>query len=217
MVASEAVELEGLEEEAIYALREAPGQVVAAGTVDRVLPAVRNPLPARVLWLTGLSGAGKSTLAEETVRRLRGEGVDTIHLDGDSLRAGLCSDLGFSPEDRLENVRRAAEVAKLMASQGRPVICSLISPLRLHREEARRILGDAFVEVFVRCPIEECIRRDPKGLYARALSGAIPGFTGIGAPYEEPQAADLVLETDRLDSSACVELLVAGLREGAFA
>lgn len=171
--------------------------------------------PARVLWLTGLSGAGKSTLAEETLRRLRTDGVRAIHLDGDSLRAGLCSDLGFAPEDRLENVRRAAEVAKLMVSQGHPTVCSLISPLRTHRETARGILGEAFVEVFVRCPIEECIRRDPKGLYARALSGAIPGFTGIGAPYEEPEAPDLVLETDRLAPDACVERLVAHLRGGA--
>lgn len=200
-----------------FVLTDASGQIVATGTVDRVLLPARARPSAQVLWLTGLSGAGKSTLAEETLRRLRADGIDAIHLDGDSLRSGLCSDLGFSAEDRMENVRRAAEVAKLMAAQGRPVICSLISPLRAHRERARSILGEAFVEVFVHCPIEECIRRDPKGLYARALSGAIPGFTGIGAPYEEPVAADLVLETDRLDPEACVERLVATLRDGAFA
>lgn len=219
------IELEREEEIVLYAddreggsfvLTDSAGQIVAAGTFDRMLRPERVNHSARVLWLTGLSGAGKSTLAEATLRRLREEGIDAVHLDGDSLRAGLCSDLGFSPENRLENVRRAAEVAKLMASQGRLTVCSLISPLRAHRDLARRILGEAFVEVFVRCPIEECIRRDPKGLYVRALSGAIPGFTGIGAPYEEPEAPDIRLETDRLDPDACVELLLAYLRDGAF-
>lgn len=149
------------------------------------------PFRTKVLCLTGLSGAGKSSIAESAVERLCGSGIgiDVVHLHGDVLRAGLCSGLGFSPEDRLENVRRAAEVAKLMAAQGRPTVCSLISPLGSHRDLARRAIGGAFVEVYVRCELAECVRRDPKGLYARAIAGAIPHFTGIGAPYEPPTSS----------------------------
>lgn len=168
------------------------------------------------VWLTGLSGAGKSTLAEATMARLRDLGIPTVHLDGDSLRSGLCADLGFSPEDRLENVRRAAEVARLMAGQGFLTLCSLIAPLAIHRAEARRVLGARYYEVFVRCELDECIRRDPKGLYARALAGQIPGFTGIGSPYESPERPDLILDTQASDIGACVDGLLAILRSAEF-
>lgn len=167
---------------------------------------------AQVFWLTGLSGAGKSTIAEAIVARLRADGVDAVHLDGDVLRSGLCADLGFSPEDRMENVRRTAEVAKLMAGQGRTTVCSLISPLVANRSLARGVLGPAYVEVFIRCDLDECVRRDPKGLYARALAGTLPAFTGIGAPYEAPESPDLVLDTQRDSVERCVELLVEHLR-----
>lgn len=170
-----------------------------------------------VLWLTGLSGAGKSTLAEATVARLRERGIPVLHLDGDSLRAGLCADLGFSAEDRMENVRRTAEVAKVAASQGLLTICSLIAPLTVHREEARRVLGERYVEVFVHCEIEECIRRDPKGLYARALAGELKGFTGIGSPYERPASPSLTVDTQAREVGACVDLLLAHIEIGATA
>jgi len=183
-------------------------QTAAAGCIERFVndeelkPQVQNS--KTVLWLTGLSGAGKSTLANALANELRANGIPVIHLDGDALRSGLCSDLGFTNEDRQENVRRMAEVAKLFAESGAITICSLISPAKAQRELAREILGDSFVEVYVKCQLEECIRRDPKGLYARAISGAIQQFTGISAPYEAPEAAELVVETDRQSVEAGV-------------
>jgi bifunctional enzyme CysN/CysC len=171
-------------------------QTVAAGCILELSSARANTAPKNaVIWLTGLSGAGKSTLADAFVSSMVARGVQTFALDGDKLRTGLCSDLGFSPEDRLENIRRTAEVAKMIAREGTLVVCSLISPLREHRDLARRIVGDGFIEVFVDCPLDECIRRDPKGLYARALAGNLPGFTGIGAPYEAPESPELVIHT----------------------
>ncbi len=171
-------------------------QTVAAGCILELTSARANSAPKNaVIWLTGLSGAGKSTLADAFVSSMTARGVQTFALDGDKLRTGLCSDLGFSPEDRIENIRRTAEVAKMIAREGTLVVCSLISPLREHRDLARRIVGEGFIEVFVDCPLDECIRRDPKGLYARAIAGNLPGFTGIGAPYEAPESPELVIHT----------------------
>jgi adenylyl-sulfate kinase len=139
---------------------------------------------------------------------LRRGGTLAFHLDGDTLRSGLCSDLGFSADDRLENIRRTAEVARLLANQGFVVVCSLISPLITQREAARQILQEAFLEVWVKCDLEECIRRDPKGLYVRAIEGQIPNFTGISAPYEPPTEPNLILDTQSLATDACVKLLI---------
>jgi bifunctional enzyme CysN/CysC len=164
--------------------------VMAAGMVTRTTRGdslEEKPHQAPVLWLTGLSGSGKSTIADALLERLRLEGYQAARLDGDDLRTGLNSDLGFSDADRAENLRRAAHVAKLYARMGNVTVCSFISPLNSDREIIRGILQDQYVEIFVDTPIEECERRDPKGLYKRARTGEIAQFTGITAPYEVPQ------------------------------
>ena len=152
-----------------------------------------SPRPC-CLWFTGLSGAGKSTLAALTSERLRCAGVASALLDGDVLREGLCKGLGFSAEDRGENVRRAAHVAKLFVEAGSVAIVSLISPYRRDRNLARALFtpGD-FFEIFVDTPISECERRDPKGLYARARAGIIPQFTGLTSPYDAPLTPEIHL------------------------
>lgn len=175
-------------------------------TVD----SLREP---RVLWLTGLSGAGKSTLATALHRRLVEMGVMAAVLDGDAVRAGLCRGLGFSPEDRCENIRRVAEVAKLMREAGLVVICALISPLREDRAMARDIIGAAnFREVHIATPLEVCEKRDPKGLYRNARANALTQFTGVSAPYEEPQSPDLRIDASGDDASEGVAALAALLR-----
>jgi adenylyl-sulfate kinase len=142
-----------------------------------------------VVWLTGLSGSGKTTTALALAARLEGAGKLAYVVDGDRLRAGLCSDLGFSPEDRAENVRRAGEVAAMLAEAGVIAIVALISPYRSDRDAVRARTGAGrFFEVHVSTPIDECERRDAKRLYARARSGELPDFTGVSAPYEEPLA-----------------------------
>ena len=152
-----------------------------------------------IAWLTGLPGAGKSTIAAAADRSLIAAGRHSAVLDGDNLRHGLNADLAFTPRDRSENVRRAAEVARLMAESGTVVIVSLISPSRADRALARRVAGDIpFLEVFVDTPVSICARRDPKGLYARASKGEVAAFTGVSAPYEAPEAPDLVLRTEDL-------------------
>lgn len=152
--------------------------------------------PGVIVWFTGLSGSGKSTVAVEVERCLIGSGRAAVVLDGDNLRLGLNADLGFSESDRVENLRRVAEIATLFAQAGLVALVPVISPARAHRDAARAIADRAavrFVEVFVDTPLEECERRDPKGLYRRARSGELTGFTGIDAPYEPPDAPDLVL------------------------
>ena len=149
-----------------------------------------------VLWLTGLSGAGKSTIAMELERRLFQKGWQVNVLDGDNVRHGLCSDLGFSPDDRAENIRRVGEVAHLFAKAGLLVITAFISPYRADRERVRAIDAEAFHEIHVATALDECERRDPKGLYKKARRGEIADFTGISAPYEPPAAAELTLLTD---------------------
>ena len=153
---------------------------------------------ARVVWLYGLPGSGKSTLAAALERRLHAEGFTTHLLDGDNLRAGLNGDLGFSETDRTENIRRAAEVAKLFVQAGIVVVCAFITPTRALRKLARGIIGvDDFLEVYVEAALETCARRDPKGLYAGAGRGEIKRFTGHNAAFEPPERADLVVNTDR--------------------
>jgi adenylyl-sulfate kinase len=165
-----------------------------------------------VIWITGLSASGKSTIATELERELFSQGKLAYLLDGDNTRHGLCSDLGFSPEDRKENIRRLGEVARLFADAGIICISAFISPYRSDREEARRIAPPGkFIEVFVNAPLEVCERRDPKGLYARAHTGEIKEFTGVSAPYEPPVNPELELHTDKLSVAECVSAILAKL------
>ena len=165
----------------------------------------QNGHPGCVVWLTGLSAAGKSTLAVELERELFRAGRQVFVLDGDHLRHGLCSDLGFSPAARAENIRRVAEVATLFAAAGVICITAFISPYRAGRDLARRIAPPGrFVEVYLSTPLAACEHRDPKGLYARARAGKIPDFTGISAPYEPPLQPEIELRTDQLSVGACV-------------
>jgi bifunctional enzyme CysN/CysC len=160
--------------------------------------AARNGHRGAVVWLTGLSGAGKSTIAGALEKELFQRSMHTYVLDGDNLRHGLNSNLGFAPEDRAENIRRVSEVAKLMADAGTVVITSFISPYRIDRRLAREIAlqaGAEFVEVFVSAPLAVCEERDPKGLYEKARSGLLKGFTGIDAPYEAPEDPEIVVRT----------------------
>ena len=165
-----------------------------------------------VAWLIGLSGSGKSTIAAAVERALQAEGRFVVILDGDNLRAGLNRNLGFTDEDRRENVRRTAEVAKLFASQGVIVLVSLITPREEFRVMAREIVGDGYVEIYVRAPFELCAERDPKGLYRKAATGGIANFTGRDSGFEEPTAANLVLDTATTSVDECTTRLVAFLR-----
>ena len=151
---------------------------------------------AKVIWMVGLSGSGKSTLAKALETELYLQGYYTMLLDGDNLRAGINKNLGFSEEERVENIRRAAEVSKLFANNGTITICSLISPTQAIREMAREIIGNKYVEVYIDCPLEVCEKRDVKGLYKKARKGLIKDFTGIDSVFEEPEQADLVINTN---------------------
>ena len=161
-----------------------------------------------ILWLTGLSGSGKSTIAMEVERRLFQKGYQVFVLDGDNVRQGLNSDLGFSPEDRAENIRRIGEVANLFAQAGLVVITSFISPYRADRERVRSIAPHFFNEVYVKADVDECKKRDPKGLYAKALAGGIAEFTGITAPYEAPESPDLLIDTQAQSIDDSVEAVL---------
>lgn len=168
----------------------------------------------RCIWFTGLSASGKSTLADLLERRLFADGLHTYTLDGDNIRHGLNRDLGFSDSDRSENIRRIAEVARLMVDAGLIVIVSFISPFRSERAFARSLFEPGeFSEVFVDAPIEECIRRDPKGLYKRALSGQLRHFTGLDSLYEIPEQPELVLKTSAISPDECIEELLTHLSE----
>jgi bifunctional enzyme CysN/CysC len=161
-----------------------------------------------VIWLTGLSGSGKSTLAMELERALHAQGHRAYALDGDNLRHGLCSDLGFSPEDRAENIRRVGELAIILAEAGMVAITAFISPYRADRDRVREKAGALFHEVHLSADIETCAARDPKGLYEKAKKGLIPDFTGISAPYEAPLNPELTLDTGKLTIAESVARLV---------
>ncbi len=160
-----------------------------------------------VLWFTGLSGSGKSTLAVELERRLFNIGYNVYVLDGDNVRSGLSSNLGFAPEDRTENIRRIGEVAALFSSAGYIVITAFISPYCEDRDRAREAAGDDFHEIYIEADLEVCESRDPKGLYEKARRGEIPEFTGISAPYEAPTAPEFVVNTGQLDVEKSVTAL----------
>ena len=182
-------------------------------SINRAMREELNGHKAAVLWLTGLSGSGKSTVSRQLEKRLYALGCRTFYLDGDNLRHGLNGDLGFSPQDRKENIRRVGEVSKLAFEHGNLAICTFISPYAADRELARSLLPEGrFFEIYVKCDIEVCKRRDPKGLYAKALAGEIKGFTGVDAPYEEPVRPELVVETDLRSVDEIVEQILDMLR-----
>ncbi|MEC7863725.1 MAG: adenylyl-sulfate kinase, partial [Bacteroidota bacterium] len=182
--------------------------------VARELKEKRNQHKSRVLWFTGLSGSGKSTVANATEKVLHDLGLQTYILDGDNVRMGLNKDLGFSPEDRTENIRRITEVAKLFADSGTIVLTAFISPYREDRDKAREIISnDDFIEVLVSADLSVCEARDPKGLYKKARAGEIKGFTGIDAPYEEPLNPELIVETDKNDIEASAQIVIDYLVE----
>jgi bifunctional enzyme CysN/CysC len=169
-------------------------QGLSVGKLDRAR--IKHQKPA-VLWFTGLSGSGKSTIANLVESRLYAHGVHSILLDGDNVRHGLNKDLGFTDVDRVENIRRVGEVAKLMTDAGLVVLCSFISPFRAERRLVRELLDQGeFIEIFVDTPLEECIARDPKGLYKKAIAGEIVNFTGIDQSYEVPESPELVVARD---------------------
>ena len=182
------------------------------GEVDRAARARAHGHRGAVLWFTGLSGSGKSTIAHRVESRLIERGVFAYVLDGDNIRHGLNGDLGFSPEEREENIRRVGEVARLFADAGAVVLSAFISPYRRDRDRVRGLLEQGeFVEVFVDTPIEVCEARDPKGLYKKARAGEISNFTGIDAPYEAPQAPEVHLDTDTLSVDEAAARVVACL------
>lgn len=167
---------------------------------------------AKTIWFTGLSGSGKSTLANELEKRLAAMGKHTMLLDGDNVRMGLNRNLGFREADRIENIRRIAEVSKLMNDAGLIVLTSFISPFAQDRQNVREIIGDAFMEVYVSTPMEECERRDVKGLYKKARNGELDHFTGVTSPYEVPQHADVVIDTSKFSVEACVDQILEQLK-----
>ena len=186
-------------------------QATLLGKAERA--AQKHQRPA-IVWLTGLSGAGKSTIANIVERQLHAGGHHTMLLDGDNLRHGLSRDLGFTEADRVENIRRTGEVAKLLVDAGLIVLCSFISPYRAEREMVRRLVSDGeFVEVFVDTPIDECARRDPKGLYAKAKAGTIKNFTGFDAPYEPPTNPEVHLQTMGQQPEQLADRIVKKLAE----
>jgi len=166
------------------------------------------------VWLTGLSGSGKSTIAVQLEKELLSHGVRAYILDGDNIRHGLNKNLGFSPADRTENIRRIGEVAKLFTDAGIVTITAFISPYRADRDQVRAIMSDGdFIEVHVDCPVETCEQRDVKGLYKKARAGEIPEFTGISAPYEEPLKPELVVKTGQQSVEESTKQILAHLRE----
>jgi adenylylsulfate kinase len=186
-------------------------------TVTRARREKMNNHRSVIAWFTGLSGSGKSTLAHAVEERLHQMGCRTFVLDGDNVRHGLCSDLGFSPEDRVENIRRIGEIAKLFQEAGVIVLTAFISPFHSDRDRVRSLIPHGeFLEIYCRCPIEVCEDRDVKGLYKRARKGEIKEFTGISSPYEEPTDPETVVDTASTPIDECVESVIALLVERGF-
>ncbi|MFC4075774.1 adenylyl-sulfate kinase [Salinithrix halophila] len=173
-----------------------------------------NGHSSAVLWFTGLSGSGKSTLANAVDRGLHDLGNRSYVLDGDNIRHGLNQGLGFSPEDRKENIRRIGEVSKLFVDSGQFALTAFISPYREDRDNVRALLDKGeFIEIYVKCSLDECERRDPKGLYGKARRGEIPEFTGISSPYEEPANPELTIPTDEWTIEESVQRVIDFLRQ----
>jgi adenylylsulfate kinase len=169
----------------------------------------RNQHPSLLIWLTGLPGSGKSTLAHALERQLFDAGYQTYVLDGDNVRHGLCSDLGFSDEDRTENIRRIGELALLLLDAGIITLAAFVSPFKEDRRKVRNLVGDEnFIEIYCHCPLEVCEARDEKGNYAKARVGIIPSFTGISGPYEPPELPNLVINTNISSVEASVQLIL---------
>ncbi len=169
------------------------------------------------LWLTGLSGSGKSTIANILEKMLWERGVRSYVLDGDNVRHGLNKDLGFSDQDRNENIRRIGEVAKLFTEAGVMTVTAFISPFRQDRDRVREIMNDGdFIEIYVKCDLDECEKRDPKGLYKKARSGEIKEFTGISSPYEEPERAEIVLENTAKTAEQSADEILAYLESNGY-
>jgi adenylylsulfate kinase len=191
-----------------------PNVVWHHATVTRERRERLNGHRGAVLWFTGLPSSGKSTIAHAAEEHLHRIGCRTFVLDGDNVRHGLCGDLGFSGEDRAENIRRVGEVTKLFVEAGTIVLTAFVSPFRRDRMRARGILRPGeFLEVFCQCPPEVCAQRDPKGHYQRAREGRIENFTGVSAPYEEPSGCELVLRTNELSVGESVERVLVLLRD----
>lgn len=166
-------------------------------SVNRTVRNGRNGHQSKVLWFTGFSGSGKSTISNVVEQKLFADGIHTYLMDGDNIRTGLNKGLGFSEEDRAENLRRIAEVAKLFVDAGVMVLCAFVSPLKSDRDLVKSIIGeDDFVEIFINTSLEECEKRDVKGLYEKARKGEIKNFTGISAPYEAPENPDILVNTE---------------------
>ncbi|MDG4476029.1 adenylyl-sulfate kinase [Desulfobacterales bacterium RS19-109] len=183
-------------------------------TVTRERREMLNGHRACAVWFTGLSGSGKSTLAHAVEERLHGMGCRTFVFDGDNVRHGLCSDLGFSIEDRSENIRRIAEMTSLFLDAGVIALCAFISPMRDDRQKVRALVGvDNFLEIHCDCPLKICEQRDVKGLYKKARAGLIKNYTGISSPYEAPEHPDLCLETGQEALQDCVGKVLDVLRE----
>jgi bifunctional enzyme CysN/CysC len=196
-----------------FSLRRATNIHAEQFLVDKHARAALDHQKPLVLWFTGLSGSGKSTIAKLVEKALHAEGRHTYSLDGDNLRHGLNRDLGFTDQDRVENIRRVGEVAKLFVDAGLIVLCSFISPFRAERRMVRELFDqDEFIEIFVDTPIEECIRRDPKGLYAKAMSGAIKNFTGVSSSYEPPENPELRINTVSGSPEQIAEIVLSHLR-----
>ncbi|MGH8148589.1 MAG: adenylyl-sulfate kinase, partial [Steroidobacteraceae bacterium] len=197
-----------------FGLRRATNVHRQSVVIDREARVRRNGHRPAILWFTGLSGSGKSTIANLVEKELHAHGAHTYLLDGDNVRHGLNRDLGFTDADRVENIRRVGEVARLFVDAGLLVLCSFISPFRAERRMVRELVGEGeFIEIFVDTPLGECIRRDPKGLYVRAQAGKIKNFTGIDSPYEVPEQAELVISTGELSASDAAQLVLSSLRQ----
>lgn len=195
-------------------LAKKAGVVWHDATVLRHHRELRNGHQGIVLWFTGLSGAGKSTLAHAVEVKLHEVSARTYVLDGDNVRHGLCKDLGFSPIDRTENIRRIGEVSKLFLDAGMIVLAAFISPFRADRDQVRNLMdtGD-FIEIYCQCSVETCEVRDVKGLYKMARAGNLKEFTGVSSPYEEPLAPELVLDTSTQSLEQCVDEVLALLKK----